>query len=492
MRARSVAIYSTPPPTFPNNFSTEFDLQLGTDRHRKASVAAVSAITLTTAAFAAMNGEQSPAGSVHLQVPVPLTLSLCDAIEPTNARIADQPPNSAIQPAQVRMDTTTPVQTKNYHGGTDDDGAPPLPSTQSSLQPTAFESTDTHATHGKVVSRFCSNPFDVPQQQPPVWSSRAAEAHKRPWEQQEKRTKIQASSLNTPPQPVSRTRQTVLLRPAERFAMSEIPHEALQDGRFLGLTTIQDGTQTFTFRPFEATPPDHARGIFHGFHVKDDGPTLLAQIACRAHKPVAARLLDSQGRNVLGTFAGPTLPRFITYRLHHKQINTFRPKATPLSLSSVYWKAAPGDTDASWLAQIPNLTPHLCVISGDFNAPHRAQAHPLPSTYGSISHHAGPYLARSETYGYLECPCRRQGQRPFPYAKTTHGPEPRKGPPHLFPILSGTHSELHSEISPQNGHCLTTGKKPDVLFNLWAARKEAQDIYLTSGRTVPDRIRLKR
>ncbi|KAH7986264.1 hypothetical protein HPB49_026049 [Dermacentor silvarum] len=187
--------------------------------------------------------------------------------------------------------------------------APPLTSTQSSIQPTAFESTDTHATHGTV---------------------------------QRKRTKIQASSLNTPPQPATRTRQTVLLRPAERFAVSEIPHGALQDGvmaiggpqtqdyririqpeanliaidawnpslipRFLKLTTIQDGVRNFAFRPYEATPPDHARGIFHGFDVKDDGPTLLAQIACRTHKPVAARPLDSQGRSVLVTFAGPTLP----------------------------------------------------------------------------------------------------------------------------------------------------------------------------------------
>ncbi|KAH7940869.1 hypothetical protein HPB49_007269 [Dermacentor silvarum] len=108
-----------------------FDLQLGTDRHRKESIAAVSAISLTVAAaFTAMNSEQSPAASARLPVPVPLTLSLssapepspaalppaaelhacrqqqfllnrnisCDAMEPTNARIADQPPNSAIQP----------------------------------------------------------------------------------------------------------------------------------------------------------------------------------------------------------------------------------------------------------------------------------------------------------------------------------------------------------------------------------------------------------
>ncbi|KAH7981439.1 hypothetical protein HPB49_024036 [Dermacentor silvarum] len=369
-----------------------------------------------------MNGEQSPAGSARLPVPVPLTLSLssapepspaalppaaelhacrqqqfllnrnisCDAMEPTNGRIADQPPNSAIQPTQVRMDTTTPVQTNNPSGHASNAPelttaqmmnitAPPLTSTQSSIQPTAFESTDTHATHGTVVSLFYSpNPFDVlnpgnnhigdsnsaPTITPhfqAVWSSRAAEADNRPWQQQRKRTKIQASSLNTPPQPVTCTRQTVLLRPAERFAVSEIPHGALQDGvmaiggpqtqdyriliqpeanliaidawnpslipRFLGLTTIQDGVRNFAFRPYEATPPDHARGIFHGFDVKDDGPTLLAQIACRTHKPVAARPLDSQGRSVLVTFAGLTLPRFITYRLHHKQITPFRPKA---------------------------------------------------------------------------------------------------------------------------------------------------------------------
>ncbi|KAH7946282.1 hypothetical protein HPB49_022556 [Dermacentor silvarum] len=426
-------VYSTPPPTLLDNFSTEFDLQLGTDRHRKASIAAVLAISLTAAAalqctrtvaaFTAMNGKQSPAGSARLPVPVPLNLSLssapepspaalppaaelhacrqqqfllnrnigCDAMEPTNARIADQPPNSAMQPTQVRMDTTTPVQTNNLSGPASntpeltaaqmmDITAPPLTSTQSSIQPTAFESTDTHATHGTVVSRFYSpNPFDVlnpsnnhigdsncaPTITPhfqAVWSSRAVEADNRPWQQQRKRTKIQASSLNTPPQPVTRTRQTVLLRPAERFAVSEIPHGALQDGamaiggpqtqdyririqpeanliaidawnpslipRFLGLTTIQGGVRNFAFRPYEATPPDHARGIFHGFDVKDDGPTLLAQIACRTHKPVAARPLDSQGRSVLVTFAGPTLPRFITYRLHHKQITPFRPKAT--------------------------------------------------------------------------------------------------------------------------------------------------------------------
>ncbi|KAH7937445.1 hypothetical protein HPB49_012446 [Dermacentor silvarum] len=41
----------------------------------------------------------------------------------------------------------------------------------------------------------------------------------------------------------------------------------------------------------------------------------------------------------------------------------FKQPTPPLSVSSVYWKPAPGDTDASWLAQIPNLTPHLCVIA---------------------------------------------------------------------------------------------------------------------------------
>ncbi|KAH7937444.1 hypothetical protein HPB49_012445 [Dermacentor silvarum] len=360
-----------------------------------------------------MNGEQSPAGSARLPVPVPLNLSLssapepspaalppaaeshacrqqqfllnrnisCDAMEPTNASIAVQPPNSTIQPTQVRMDTTTPVQTNNPSGPTSnapeltaaqimDITAPQLTSTQSSIQPTAFESTHSHATHGKVVNRFYApNPFHVlnpgnnhigdsnyaPTITPhfqAVWSARAAEADNRPCRQQRKRTKIQASSLNNSPQPVTRTTQTVLLQPAERFAVSEIPDGALQDGvmviggpqtqdyhiriqpeanliaidawkpslmpRFLGLTTIQDGVRNIAFRPYEATPPDHARGIFHGFDVKDDRPTLLAQIACRTHKPVAARPLDSQGRSVLVTFAGPTLPRFITYRLHHK------------------------------------------------------------------------------------------------------------------------------------------------------------------------------
>ncbi|KAH7937025.1 hypothetical protein HPB49_007457 [Dermacentor silvarum] len=55
----------------------------------------------------------------------------------------------------------------------------------------------------------------------------------------------------------------------------------------------------------------------------------------------------------------------------------------PLSVSSVYWKPAPGDTDASWLAQIPNLTPHLCVIGGDFNTPHRAWSCAHDSARGS-------------------------------------------------------------------------------------------------------------
>ncbi|KAH7953070.1 hypothetical protein HPB49_004219 [Dermacentor silvarum] len=97
---------------------------------------------------------------------------------------------------------------------------------------------------------------------------------------------------------------------------------------FLGLTTIQDRVRNFAFRLYEATPLDHPMGIFHGFDVKDDGPRLLVKIACWTHKPVAARPLDSQDRSVLVTFAGPTLPRFITYRLHHKQITPFRPNAT--------------------------------------------------------------------------------------------------------------------------------------------------------------------
>ncbi|KAH7960740.1 hypothetical protein HPB49_022709 [Dermacentor silvarum] len=403
-----------------------------------------------------MNGEQSPAGSARLPVPVPLTLSLSsapdptlaalppapelhacrqqhrDPMEPNNACNADEPLNSAIPPTQVRMDTTSPVQTNNPSGPTSnapeltaaqlmDITAPPLTSTQSSIQPAAFESTDTHATHGTVVSRFYSpNPFDVlnpgnnhigarnsaptiTQHFQAVWSSRAAEADNRPWQQQRKRTKIQASSLNTPPQPVTRTRQTVLLWPAERFAVSEIPHGALQDGvmatggsqtqdyhisiqpeanliaidawnlslipRFLGLTTIQDGVGNFAFRPYDATPPDHARGTFHGFDVTNDGPTLLAQIACRTHKPVAARPLDSQGQSVLVTFAGPTLPRFITYRLHHKQITPFRPKATictPCHLLGHTHDVCPTETPCCSTCGRP---PHRVEIDGCHEPP---------------------------------------------------------------------------------------------------------------------------
>ncbi|KAH7980500.1 hypothetical protein HPB49_016693 [Dermacentor silvarum] len=161
-------------------------------------------------------------------------------------------------------------------------------------------------TYSGKLNQQLDAPFELHDLKAGLVKMRRAEADNRPWQQQRKRTKIQASSLNTPPQPVTRTRQTVLLRPAERFTVSEIPHGALQD----------------------ATPPDHAKGICHGFDVKDDGPTLFAQIPCWTHKPVAARPLDSQGRSVLVTFADPTLPRFITYRLHHKQITPFRPKAT--------------------------------------------------------------------------------------------------------------------------------------------------------------------
>ncbi|KAH7942392.1 hypothetical protein HPB49_023762 [Dermacentor silvarum] len=93
------------------------------------------------------------------------------------------------------------------------------------------------------------------------------------------------------------------------------------------------------------------------------------------------------------------------------------------------------------------------------------------------------------------------GQRPFPYPNTTHGTEPRKGPL-TCSHYSVIHSELHSEISPENGRCLTAYKKPDLtdstpvpdqhLLNVWAARQEAQDIYLTRGKTMPDRVRLNR
>ncbi|KAH7980740.1 hypothetical protein HPB49_018776 [Dermacentor silvarum] len=321
-------------------------------------------------------------------------------MEPTIPRISDQSPNSAIQPTQAGMDTTTPAQTINQSVPTSK--APELPAAQvmmeitatpltiSSLQPTAFESPDTHATNGAVGSRFCSHnqivvlnpsnncigdsnsaPTIAPYFQA-LCSSCAEKADHHPWQQQRKCTKICASCLNTPPQPVTRTRETVLLRPAGNFTMSEIPAGALQDGfmamggtqirdyririqpeanliaikawnpslipRFLGLTTTQDGVRTFALRPYEATPPDHARGIFHGFDVKDDGPTPLAQITCRTHKPVVARPLNNQGRNVscdinnqgrnvLVTFTGPAFPRFITRCLHHKHITPFRPKA---------------------------------------------------------------------------------------------------------------------------------------------------------------------
>ncbi|KAH7949010.1 hypothetical protein HPB49_004168 [Dermacentor silvarum] len=385
-----------------------------------------------------------------------------------------------------------------------------------------------------MVSRFYSpNPFDVlnpgnnrigdsnsvPTITPHfqvVWSSLAAEADNRPWQQQRKRTKIQASSLNTPPQPVTRTCQTVLLRPAERFAVSEIPHGALQDGvmaiggpqtqdyririqpdanliaidawnpflilRFLGLTTIQDGVGHFAFRPYEATPPDHARGIFHGFNVKDDGPTLLAQIVCRTHKPVAARPLDSQGRSVFVTFAGPTLPRFITYRPHHKQINPFRPKATVCTRCHLL-----GHTHDV----CPTETP-CCSTCG--RPPNRVQIDGChePPIYRNCQ---GPYIATDNS-----CPLKKQltkqrrSQHKTGELSTTLYMRLNQPPRWTLPGslgnlpvrgMSSQTPELHSEISPENGRCLTASKKPDVpphvLCSLLTPRQSPTNIS-TSGR----------
>lgn len=57
----------------------------------------------------------------------------------------------------------------------------------------------------------------------------------------------------------------------------------------------------------------------------------------------------------------------------------------PLAVTSVYWKPAPDDTDASWLAQVPSLAPYPCVIGGDFNAPHRAWGYSRDSPRGSMT-----------------------------------------------------------------------------------------------------------
>ncbi|KAH7945779.1 hypothetical protein HPB49_015462 [Dermacentor silvarum] len=210
----------------------------------------------------------------------------------------------------------------------------------------------------------------------------------------------------------------------------------------------------------------------------------------------------------------------------------------PLSVSSVYWKPAPGDMDASWLAQIPNLTPHLCVIGGDFNAPHRAWSYAHDSARGSSTLQAAERVHLS----LLNSPD-RSTRYPLHAAQSPTTPDltrlsqkltgtwdvlaDARGSDHfpiriqltalsrakarsLVPVIQwdafraaledlSRERPLFDRLQEARRAATRTLQLTDStpvpeqhLLNLWAARQEAQDIYLTRGKTMPDRIRLNR
>ncbi|KAM7289112.1 hypothetical protein ISCGN_029246 [Ixodes scapularis] len=78
------------------------------------------------------------------------------------------------------------------------------------------------------------------------------------------------------------------------------------------------------FRPYEPLREGLCRGVFHGADPSDSPEDLLAELSCSTHKILAARHMDGEGRTVMITVDGSTLPKEVLYRLHHKKVFPFQ------------------------------------------------------------------------------------------------------------------------------------------------------------------------
>ncbi|KAG0443069.1 hypothetical protein HPB47_015323 [Ixodes persulcatus] len=81
------------------------------------------------------------------------------------------------------------------------------------------------------------------------------------------------------------------------------------------------------FRPYETMRERWCRGVFHGADPSDSPEGLLAELSCPTHKILAARHMDGEGRTVMITVDGSTLPKEALYRLHLKKVFPFQVRA---------------------------------------------------------------------------------------------------------------------------------------------------------------------
>lgn len=148
--------------------------------------------------------------------------------------------------------------------------------------------------------------------------------------------------------------RTVILRPAGRFAVKNIPARALQDEItavggpdtssyririqvkanviaidtwsdllvpcFLGITSVKTPDGAAKFTTYEAVNSNQVRGVFYGLCPEDTAEDLMNNLSCINRTIVSARPLGSQGNVALVTFEGHTLPNYVLYRMVVKPI----------------------------------------------------------------------------------------------------------------------------------------------------------------------------
>ncbi|KAG0432758.1 hypothetical protein HPB47_020557 [Ixodes persulcatus] len=241
-----------------------------------------------------------------------------------------------------------------------------------------FPSTSTHTVPGTGLATTASA-ASPPSVASTDWSTHlvaAADDAGNPWLSTSRNRRRQAPSGTTTsafvasyqrvrqtPSAVPRgERRTVILRPSHGISVASLPHSPIQKcvveaagslshqcririqtranliavdtwepeiiPKLLEITQINFGTNKMVhFRPYEPMREGWCRGVFHGADPSDSPEDLLAELSCPTHKILAARHMDGEGRTVMITVDGSTLPKEVLYRLHLKKVFPFQVRA---------------------------------------------------------------------------------------------------------------------------------------------------------------------
>ncbi|KAM7312645.1 hypothetical protein ISCGN_009550 [Ixodes scapularis] len=269
------------------------------------------------------------------------------------------------------------------------------------------------------------------------------------------------------------------------------------------------------FRPYEPLREGLCRGVFHGADPSDSPEDLLAELSCSTHKILAARHMDGEGRTVMITVDGSTLPKEVLYRLHLKKVFPFQHGSELKRRLAA--SAHPPDIILLQEARVPEpkivgyrafSTPTIIVAQKGPRRKRDAQGTiPVPQA------HAHVLLKKSIPAAQLDTSCYSSEQREvtavsarlgdkdivvvFVYWRphsTTNDEDAEwlkllcTRTIHPLPVLIGA-----KEIVTRSVKVSAEAPTPDQhLLNLWESRIKAQHCYLEGGKLPPDRTRFNR